>query len=385
MMDLRIRLAATARFCLGRSYMLGRRLGLYDPGPRPVYYLSEKADWSIRQDALAYARAIEARHPGTVTVSNRPELSGGRIAHFGSQFIWQAWAKALDPATRQMITYFHGKPEDGPEMARHVSFFLDHLDRVSMVVTAAGSIEKRLLSWGVPRDKLVRVPLGIDLDRFRPPTVDERTAARARFGVPEKALCIGSFQKDGAGWGEGLEPKLIKGPDIFIDVVTRLARHFPIFVLLTGPARGYVKQGLEKAGIAYAHHVMPRADMVSDAFRALDLYIVASREEGGPKAVLESLASGVPLVSTRVGMAEDVIRSGINGMLSASHEAAELAELAGLLLADASVAKQLSNQGLVDIRAFAWDVVAETLYSQAYLPLLAQERPSASGTPYNAL
>ena len=39
------------------------------------------------------------------------------------------------------------------------------------------------------------------------------------LGIPEDYLVIGSFQKDGEGWGEGLKPKLIKGPDIFIETI----------------------------------------------------------------------------------------------------------------------------------------------------------------------
>ncbi len=350
--------------------MLARHAGWYDPGLRPVFYLTEKADWSVRQDALSYAKAIEARHPHTVTVTDRPELTTGRIAHFGSQFNWQAWCESLDPSTRQLVTYFHGTPEDGPEMERHVSFFLKHIHRLEKVVTAASKIETRLLNWGVPKEKLARIPLGIDLDRFRPPSPDQRARARARFGIPQGVFCIGSFQKDGDGWGEGLQPKLIKGPDIFIEAVTRLAAHFPIFVLLTGPARGFVKQGLEKADIPYAHHQLPQADMVADAFQALDLYLVASREEGGPKAVLESLATGVPLVSTRVGMAEDVIKHDVNGLLADAPDARELADLAGRLLGDRQTAGRLAEQGLQDIPPFAWEAVAEMLYSRVYRPLL---------------
>ena len=47
----------------------------------------------------------------------------------------------------------------------------------------------------------------------------------------------------------------------------------------------------------------------------LDLYIVASRHEGGPKAILESMASGVPLVTTRVGQAMDLVKHGKNAFM----------------------------------------------------------------------
>ena len=47
----------------------------------------------------------------------------------------------------------------------------------------------------------------------------------------------------------------------------------------------------------------------------LDLYLVSSREEGGPKAIVESMASGVPLVTTNVGMANDFVIDQVNGGL----------------------------------------------------------------------
>lgn len=363
-------IAAGTRRAVAASYDLGRRFGWYDPGPEPIRYIAEKTDWVIRQDALSYARAIDGMHPRMLKVIDRPELATGRIAHFASQFMWQAWNDCLGHETKRLITFFHGKSEDGPEMKRHIDYFLDHLGQLERVVTAAGCIEARLLGWGVPRSKLIRVPLGIDLEIFRPPSSEEKSTARRKFGVPDGSYCIGSFQKDGTGWGEGMDPKWIKGPDIFTDAVVRLARHFPVFVLLTGPARGYVKKRLEASGIAYAHHNFSQASMVSSAYKALDLYIVASREEGGPKSVLESLASGVPLVSTRVGMAEDVIRSGINGYLVDKPDAALLAESAAYFLSSQELSRRLTSQGLLDIRSFSWDLVAERLYKEAYLPLL---------------
>ena len=45
----------------------------------------------------------------------------------------------------------------------------------------------------------------------------------------------------GVGWGDGLEPKLIKGPDVLLQTVALLRQRIPeLFVLLSGPARGYV-------------------------------------------------------------------------------------------------------------------------------------------------
>jgi glycosyltransferase involved in cell wall biosynthesis len=87
-----------------------------------------------------------------------------------------------------------------------------------------------------------------------------------------------------------------------------------LFVVLTGPARGYVRAGLERLGIPYLHHFAEPGELPC-VYRALDVCLVASRQEGGPKAVLESMASGVPIVTTRVGQATELVRNGENGFL----------------------------------------------------------------------
>ena len=63
-------------------------------------------------------------------------------------------------------------------------------------------------------------------------------------------------------------------------------------------------------------------------YHALDVYLVSSRQEGGPKAVLESMAVGVPLVTTRVGQATDLVRHGENGWMVDVEDAAGLARWA---------------------------------------------------------
>ncbi|TAN51546.1 MAG: glycosyltransferase [Rhodospirillales bacterium] len=354
---------STLRFGMARGYGAMARLGLYRPDLPPTVYLVERgAGWSIRWDGESYVKAIEAVHPGTVCVGSRPECLIGRTAHFGSQFVWELWRKALDPSNRVIVTYFHGSREDGPDMARHIDCFLEGLGGIDHVVTAAKSVERRLLNWGVPKEKLSLAPLGVDTNLFHPPSQAERMAARSRFGIPDDNICIGSFQKDGTGWGEGMEPKLIKGPDLFVDAVSELARDFPIHVLLTGPARGYVKRRLENSGIPFTHSWLQNFNDVATAFHALDLYLVTSREEGGPKAVLESLASGVPLVSSRVGMAEDVIENGEDAFICEVGDTPSLSKKAATLLTDKELRSRMQQAGRTKALSYDWVKVAPALF-----------------------
>jgi glycosyltransferase involved in cell wall biosynthesis len=223
---------------------------------------------------------------------------------------------------------------------------------------------------GVPEEKLHVIPLGVNLNQFRPPSPEERFRQRQRLGIPEKAVCIGSFQKDGVGWGEGFEPKLMKGPDIFLEVVRRLFRRYPIFVLLTGPARGYVKRGLETAGIPFRHDYVKDYGALPAYYYCLDLYLVTSREEGGPKALPECMATGVPIISTRVGMAPDMIEQGVNGMLVEVEDIEGITEAAARLIEDVDLQCRFRKNALQTVQSYDWSIIARTYHDKIYNPLL---------------
>jgi glycosyltransferase involved in cell wall biosynthesis len=220
---------------------------------------------------------------------------------------------------------------------------------------------------GVPESQLVAIPLGVDLQMFKPATPQQRQAIRAALGIPEKAICIGSFQKDGRGWGDGMEPKLVKGPDIFLDTIAELAQIYNnLVILLTGPARGYVRQGLEKIGVPYVHRYLDAYREIAPLYHALDSYLITSRSEGGPKALMESWASGIPVISTRIGMPADYIRHGENGWLA---DPAGLAEGVRQFIEDQPLRDRCIQQALADVQTLGWGRVAEG-YFEMYQPYL---------------
>jgi glycosyltransferase involved in cell wall biosynthesis len=238
------------------------------------------------------------------------------------------------------VAYLHGRPgtPGHPEFdtcyqaveRRHAE-----LDRVQVSNRA---MEELVLGTGIEPGKVFRIPIGVDTARFRRRDDQARAEARRSLDLPQSAFVVGSFQKDGVGWGDGLEPKLIKGPDVLLDTAARIAREVPeLLVLLTGPARGYVAAGLDRLRIHYRHLQLPDLDAVARAYRAVDLCLVTSRDEGGPKAVLESMATGVPLATTRVGQAADLVRTGENGWLCDVEDSEGLAE-AAVAVARASTA-----------------------------------------------
>ena len=216
------------------------------------------------------------------------------------------------------FAYFHGRPGTPgmPEFDECFDTMRTRHREIDRVQVTNREMEELVLETGMAREKVHRIPIGIDVDAFPLRSPQSVGDARRRFGLPASAFVVGSFQKDGVGWGEGLEPKLIKGPDVLLSVAERLRDLVPeLWFLLTGPSRGFVRSGLERLGIPYRHALLDDVDAVVTAYEAIDVCVVASRDEGGPRAVLESMATGVPLVTTRVGQAADLVQHGVNGWM----------------------------------------------------------------------
>lgn len=348
------------------------RLGLM-PRPRvPVAYVVERANWATRWDGTYVCREIERIAPGTAEIVDRPHTLARRIVHFFSQYQWDVWGDALSASNRYVVTYYHGKREDDAETARMIDRFLRSLSRIARVVTAGSLIERRLVDWGVPREKLVRIPIPIDLNVFQPVDEARRRAARVHFRVPEDHLVIGSFQKDGIGWGEGNEPKHIKGPDVLLDTVAQVQRERRVFVLLTGPARGYVKRGLARLGVPYAHDFVENYEDLPRSYAALDVYLNPSSEEGGPKGVMESMASGIPVVSTQVGMAPDLIVSGETGFMCGPGDSAALARAILTIDGDVALRGRMIAKAREAVKVCDIGSVGRAHWEKIVRPLLAE-------------
>jgi len=319
--------------------------------------------------------ALALRHHGlSCKVLRGPapaEFLNRQLVHFGSAGLFSNGGyRLVNPSNRIAVSFYHGDPSD-PEFTPIVETFLAEQERVDRVIVSCRIMRDRMADWGVPPGKLVSVPIGVNCTLFGIPSPEERKAARERFGVTSEQVVVGSFQKDGVGWGEGLEPKLIKGPDVFLDTVASLRESMSLFVLLTGPSRGYVRRGLEQLGVPYHHEfVQDYADLV-DFYHALDLYLVTSREEGGPKAVMESMATGVPLVTTRVGMAPDLVRDGENGFLCEVEDVERLAGCAKRVVSDKELRRTFAENSRGTALSCDFRAVAETLYTRVYRPLLA--------------
>ncbi|HEY5953068.1 MAG TPA: glycosyltransferase, partial [Terrimicrobiaceae bacterium] len=144
-------------------------------------------------------------------------------------------------------------------------------------------------------------------------------ALRRQLGMPDDAYVIGNFHSDTAFTIGPDRPKWQKGPDVFSEIVRRVREVEPrVCVLLAGPRRHWLRQrlkslhvpvyfaGREVAGDDFASNILERTTL-NKLYNLLDLYLVCSRWEGGPHSILEACFSQTSVLSTRVGIAEDIL------------------------------------------------------------------------------
>lgn len=128
---------------------------------------------------------------------------------------------------------------------------------------------------------------------------------RKKYSFQDDDFVIGSFQRDTEG-ADLISPKLIKGPDRFVEIVKKLKHKNPVIVL-TGKRRQFVINQLKKINIRFKYFEMVNTEELNELYNCLNLYIVTSRVEGGPQSIVECALSKTPIISTDVGIASEIL------------------------------------------------------------------------------
>ncbi len=153
--------------------------------------------------------------------------------------------------------------------------------------------------------EILSIPFWVDQNLFY--EISNKNDLRQKFNFNNQDYLIGSFQRDTEG-SDLLTPKLIKGPDIFLEIVTDLfTQNKNIKVVLTGKRRNYLIENFKKRDIPFKYFEMVNSSDLNELYNILDLYLVTSRLEGGPQAILECGISKTPILSTDVGVAPEIL------------------------------------------------------------------------------
>lgn len=224
-------------------------------------------------------------------------------------------------------------------------------------------------SFRVPDADIAVIPNGVDTEFFHPPSPEEKSAARAAFGIPEGNLVCTLIGR--------LDP--VKGHDVLVDAARALRSRRPelrITYLFGGSGDG--EEGIR----AYAHRDAADAEafrflgflsgaQTRAAYHATDILVLPSRREGFPIVVVEGMASGCVPVRTRISGAQEQILEGETGFLIEVDDAEALAARIGDLADEARrahmsaaavrhVARAFSRRAMIEQTCALYSAVART-------------------------
>jgi glycosyltransferase involved in cell wall biosynthesis len=202
-----------------------------------------------------------------------------------------------------------------------------------------------LRAQGVPRARVAVVPYGVDLSAFRPR--DEQYELRNGAHSPRGRL-VGLYVGH-ICHGKGLSALL---------EAARLCRRLPVSFRLVGPIVSREVLHDVPDNVRYEGLLHPAA--VPDAMRRADFFVLPTLDDSFGLVVLEAMASGLPVITTRHAGAAEYIDDGADGLVVAPGDARALAAAIARLVEDAPARRRLGEAALRKVRSSgSWEAYGE--------------------------
>ena len=210
------------------------------------------------------------------------------------------------------------------------------LRRAAGVIAPSTAIRDELLRAGFSSERIVCFANGVDVNRFRPATPAEKAEAKSALGLSKDTAVIGTVAR--------LVQR--KGIDVLLRAfgILRPSHRAHLLVVGDGPLGG------ELRGLAHELRIEDsiswlgfQADPVK-WLQAMDVFAFPSRLEGVPNAVLEAMATGLPIVATTIGGVTDLLEEGRTGFLIPPEDSGALAVALDQLLRNAPLRADLGSK-----------------------------------------
>ena len=209
-------------------------------------------------------------------------------------------------------------------------------------------------NWGVPKEKTLLFPNGVDVEKFRP-DLETQLQTRASLGLDDQPLIVfvGSFYKwhDVATLLDAFAKVLEQQPDVHLLLVGDGARRV---AMEQYAAELNVDHAVHFTGLV-AHTEVPQllaaADIAVAPYPAMDSDLWLS-----PLKLFEYMASGLAVIASNVGQLAEVITGGKNGLLVAPGDSSDLANGINRLINDPAFRSGLGRQAREDaVNKHSWD------------------------------
>ncbi len=211
---------------------------------------------------------------------------------------------------------------------------------------------------GCPANKVRIIPNGVDTNRFKMRPASHALAQELGlpFGVPV-AGSIAVFRPE-------------KNHALWLRMAAEVHRQLPhahFLIVGDGPDRAKFESLAAELGLTHVVHFCGERRDVPELLALMDVFVLSSDMEASPVSILEAMASGKPVVSTRVGSIAESVDDGVTGYLCQPGDAVGLAQRVATLLADPPLARQFGLRGCQRVQShFSIERMVE-----AYQDLLA--------------
>lgn len=204
--------------------------------------------------------------------------------------------------------------------------------------------------------KVVYIPgVGIDVSRFRG-NGEQGVALRRELGIPDEAavlLSVGDLNKN-------------KNHRAVLEALARMEnRNLHYVVCGRGPLKEELEAFAREKGLADRVRFMGYRDDIPAFYAMADVFVFPSFREGLSVSVMEAMASGLPIVCSRIRGNTDMVEDGVNGYLM---EPGDPDSIAGALrrLENREKREEISRNNLKKAEIYSLGVIAEQ-YRQLYL------------------
>jgi glycosyltransferase involved in cell wall biosynthesis len=230
------------------------------------------------------------------------------------------------------------------------------------VAANAYAVRKRLRAERVPSERITVIPNGLDVERFS--AVHEPRPVR-------RGVVVANLRSE-------------KGHDVLIDAASVVLTHFPdarFDIVGDGTERKSLVARAAVRGVAHAFSFLGHCDDVGARLAAADFFVLPSRSEAFPNALLEAMASGLPVVASKVGGILEAVDDGRTGLLVPAGESHALARTIVRLMLEPDLAARLGRAARADVeQRYSFDRMVAG-FDHLYSSLLAQRGVALAPEP----
>jgi glycosyltransferase involved in cell wall biosynthesis len=230
------------------------------------------------------------------------------------------------------------------------------------VIANSRAAAQRLLFERVPAHKVAVVANGLDFDRV------QHRQWRPNL---RKVVMVANLRPE-------------KGHDVLMDAAGDVLRRFPdaeFECVGAGPELAPLRARAEARRMAHAFTFSGHCDDVAARLAQADIFVLPSRSEAFPNAVLEAMAAGLPIVASGVGGILELVDDGKTGLLVPPGEPQPLGDAICRLMADPAAAGQLGDAARDHARAcYSFDRMVAA-FESIYLTELTRRGVIAADEP----